>query len=216
MLTVRSFANVPVTSNCYVLFDEDLSNDCLIIDPGSRSEDELTEYLTEEGLIPRFIILTHEHFDHCWGVNQLTKRYPVPVICSQSCADAIKNEKRNCSVFYDNGEGFMIDCETVSTESIDSVLQFGKHEIRFFKTPGHTDASISLVAGQYLFTGDTLISEECTVTKLPTGSASKLKESLSLYTEMQGREYCVFPGHGKEFNLDGYELSKMIKKETSK
>lgn len=216
MLSVRLFVNAPVTSNCYVLFDKDFGNDCIIVDPGSKSEDELTAYLTEERLLPRFIILTHEHFDHCWGVNQLTGRYPVPIICSQSCVDAIKNEKLNCSVFYDNGEGFIIDGGTVSTESIDNVLQFGRHGIRFFKTPGHTDASISFVAGQYLFTGDTLISEECTVTKLPTGSASKLKESLSLYTQMQGRGYWVFPGHGKEFNLDGYDLSKMIKKESSR
>ena len=210
MLNVRSFVNVPVTSNCYVLFDKDLGKNCIIVDPGSRSENDLTAYLTAEGLIPRFILLTHEHFDHCWGVNQLVDRYPVPIICSKSCADAVQNMKRNCSVFYDNGEGFVIDSGTVSMESIDNVLRFEGYEIRFFKTPGHTDASISFVTGQYLFTGDTLINGERTVTKLPTGSVEKLKESMSLYAGMKGRGYRVFPGHGKEFDLDGYDLSKMI------
>lgn len=210
MLIVRSFINTPVTSNCYVLFDKGFNKDCIIVDPGSRSEDELINFITVEGLLPRFIILTHEHFDHCWGVNQLVSRYPVPIICSQSCADAIKNEKRNCSAFYDNGNGFRINSGTMSTESLNSVLQFGGHEIRFFKTPGHTDASISFVAGQDLFTGDTLINEERTVTKLPTGSAITLKESMSLYTEMKGRGYRVFPGHGNAFDLDGYDLNNMI------
>ena len=66
------------------------------------------------------------------------------------------------------------------------------------------------MTGQYLFTGDTLINGERTVTKLPTGSVEKLKESMSLYAGMKGRGYRVFPGHGKEFDLDGYDLSKMI------
>lgn len=210
MLTVRLFVNDPVMSNCYVLFDKSSGKDCIIVDPGSRSEDELIAHLTAEGLIPRYIILTHEHFDHCWGVNQLVSRYPVPIICSQLCGDAIKNEKRNCSVFYDNGESFFIDSGTLSTESIESVLCFGEHEIRFFKTPGHTEASISFIVGQYLFTGDTLIQDERTVTKLPTGSAVELRVSLSLYSMMQGNGYRVFPGHGQEFDLDGYSLEKMF------
>lgn len=212
MMTVRSFVNAPVTSNCYVLFDKDLGEDCIIIDPGSRSENELVAYLTEEGLTPRHIILTHEHFDHCWGVNQLVDLYHVPIVCSRLCAEAIQDEKRNCSLFYGNGEGFRIDSGTFSTESLGNALPFGRNEIRFFKTPGHTEASISLVVGQYLFTGDTLIKEERTVTKLPTGSSIKLRDSLSLYAKMQGKGYRVLPGHGEEFDLDGYNLNKCFKR----
>ena len=102
MFVVQTFVNSPVTSNCYVLFDRDFGNDCILVDPGSRSEKELISYLDQEGMIPMYIILTHEHFDHCWGVNELVEKYQVPIICSQLCAEAIKNEKRNCSVFYDN------------------------------------------------------------------------------------------------------------------
>lgn len=211
MLIVQSFVNAPVTSNCHILFDKDLGKDCIIIDPGSRSEDGLVDYLTEEELTPCVIILTHEHFDHCWGVNQLTCLYPVPVVCSRLCAEAIKSEKRNCSVFYGNGDGFTIDDGTVTPERMGDRLGFGETAIRTFNTPGHTDASISIVAGQYLFTGDTLIKGESTVTKLPTGSAVKLRESMSLYTTMQGRGYRVFPGHGEAFDLDGYDLSRMFR-----
>lgn len=204
MLEIRSFVNSPVTSNCYVLFDKVHGNDCIIIDPGSRDEQELFAFLTEEGLSPKYIILTHEHFDHCWGVNQLVDRYHIPIVCSQLCADSIKYEKRNCSVFYDNKNAFTIDSETISTESIDNVLVFGNYKIHFYYTPGHTDSSISFVVDGFLFTGDTLIKDEKTVTKLPTGSVEKLKESLQLYSSMQGEGYCVYPGHGGSFQLDYY------------
>lgn len=211
MLEVHSFINSPVTSNCYVLFDKTVSHECIIIDPGSKDEKELFDYLEEEGLVPRFIILTHEHFDHCWGVNQLVEKYHIPIVCSELCADAIKYEKRNCSVFYDNGEAFTIKSETISVESISNTLVFQGNKLKFFNTPGHTDASISFVVDKYLFTGDSLIKDEITVTKLPTGSVEKLNETFEILAKFKGRGLKVMPGHEEEFLLDDYDLEKMTR-----
>lgn len=211
MFEVHSFVNSPVTSNCYVLFDQTASNECIIVDPGSKDEKELLDYLWKEKLEPKYIILTHEHFDHCWGVNQLVEKYSLPIVCSELCADAIKYEKRNCSVFYDNMEAFTIKTETISVESINNTLFFGGNKLEFFNTPGHTDASLSFLVDKYLFTGDTLIKDEKTVTKLPTGSVSKLTKTMGMFADMQIREYKVFPGHGESFELNRYDLSKSWK-----
>lgn len=205
MFTVQRLVNSPVTSNCYVLYDKEKGEDCVIVDPGSRCEDELLDFILQEELRPTYIILTHEHFDHCWGVNQLVAKYHIPVVCSELCAEAIKYEKRNCSVFYDNKEAFTINSETLSVESLSYVMKFIDNSILFFQTPGHTEASISFVIGDYLFTGDTLIKDERTVTKLPTGSMERLNESIKLYEQMKGKGLMVCPGHGEMFELDGYE-----------
>lgn len=210
MLSIQRIINKPVTSNCFVLYDKAKGSGCIIVDPGSRDANNLLSLLLQEGLIPEFIILTHEHFDHCWCVNPVVDRFHIPIICSPECAEAIKHEKRNCSVFYDSSEGFTIDSETISVDSIGDAVQFNSHKIAFYRTPGHTDASISFVVGRYLFTGDTLIKGEKTVTKLPTGSADKLKESMCLYAKMQGAGYKVYPGHGEPFELDGYDLAAVI------
>ena len=108
MLSVHTIINAPVPSNCFVLYDKTVGNECIIVDPGSKSDDILFAFLDQENLFPKYIILTHEHFDHCWGVKELVEKYNIPIICSALCAEYIQFEKRNCSVFYDNKEPFVI------------------------------------------------------------------------------------------------------------
>lgn len=191
MLCVQSFVNTPVSSNCYVLYDKEHGNDCIIVDPGTKDNQELVAFLSKEELTPKYIILTHEHFDHCWGVNALVEMYQIPVICSALCADAIKDRKRNCSVFYDN-VGFTIESETIFVESLENRLLFLDDDVFFFKTPGHTDASVCFLIEKCLFTGDTLIKDEKTVTKLPTGSKERLHESNTILINMQGSGIRVY------------------------
>lgn len=216
MLTVERIINTPVTSNCFVIYDNTNSTECIIVDPGTKNNEELLALISSQGLIPKYIILTHEHFDHCWGVNDLVAKHGVPVVCSQLCSEAIKYEKRNCSVFYDIFERFTITSDTISTESVGEVLTFGGEWIRFFKTPGHTDASICFEVGGYLFTGDSLIKDEKTITKLPTGSVERLKESIVFINKLKGKGLTVCPGHGDGFELDKYNLSKCWEGKTNK
>ena len=189
-----------------MVYDKAVSNECIIIDPGTKDNKELVVYISQQELSPAYIILTHEHFDHCWGVNELVQRFHIPIICTQLCAETVKDAKRNCSVFYDNTEAFVIDSDTISVEKLNFMLPFGNEELKFFVTPGHTDASISFTIGSCLFTGDTLIKDMRTVTKLPTGSIAKLKDTFETYRRLQGKKYKVCAGHGESFLLDGYDL----------
>lgn len=208
-LIVHRIINQPVTSNCFLVYDKAVGNECIIVDPGTKDNKELLEYISEQDLVPAYIILTHEHFDHCWGVNDLVIRYHVPIICSALCSENIRYEKRNCSVFYENTEAFVINTETISVESLNFVQPFGNYEIRFFMTSGHTNASISFTIGKFLFTGDALIKDMRTVTKLPTGSKTKLLDTAEMYRELQGKGYKVCAGHGEKFLLDGYDLESI-------
>ena len=112
-------------------------------------------------------------------------------------------------MFYENTEAFVIDSKSISVESLNYVLPFVSDEIKLFDTPGHTDASISFVIRKNLFTGDELIKDMPTVTKLPTGSKAKLKETVEMYRGLQGKGYKVYPGHGESFLLDGYDLASI-------
>ena len=68
-------------------------------------------------LIPEYIILTHEHFDHIWGCNYLVNKYSTRIICSKQCAFAIRDAKRNHSLFY-NQKGFIISKVDILLEDV--------------------------------------------------------------------------------------------------
>ncbi len=210
MLTVHQIINYPVSSNCFVLFDKAVGRDCIIVDPGGKSSDGIFSFLQDKYLIPQYIILTHEHFDHCWGCNEIVSKYHIPIICSELCAEWIKSYKKNCSVFYDNAIAFTIESKTVSVESLGFELDFQGTTIHFRNTPGHSDASICFFIENSLFTGDTVIKDVKTVTKLRSGSKEKLKDTLSYLESLKGKGFIVYPGHGEVFLLDGYDMEKCV------
>ena len=98
-LLIHTIINTPISSNCYVLYNLG-GNECIVIDPGSEDNEQLIRFFNEHKLNPRYIILTHEHFDHIWGVSGLKKRYPnVDLICSKLCGELIQDAKKTYLYF---------------------------------------------------------------------------------------------------------------------
>lgn len=207
-MVIKRFINEPVPSNCYVIYNGVKDRSCVVVDPGSRNNTELLSFLEDNSLAPQYIILTHEHFDHIWGVNELVARYKAPIVCSELCSQRIKDSFDNCSAMYDDSMAVIINEPTISIQSINFSLPFGGCQLKFYETPGHTDASICFTLNGCLFTGDTLLKDLKTVTKLPTGSKDKLKETLQIFRTMQCQGLKVYPGHRDSFDLDGYDLRK--------
>lgn len=192
------------------MFDKAVGRECIVVDPGSENNSQLYQYLEQEQLIPEYIILTHEHFDHCWGVNDFRDKYPkVKLVCSRICSDAIQSGKKNYSVFHQQ-PGFEIKPADIILDDIGLQLAWNGKEIKFHSAQGHSAAGIVFFIGNYVFTGDTLIKDIKTVTKLKTASKEKLKETLSMLEAEKGKGIVVCPGHGEMFELDGYDLNRAL------
>ena len=81
MLQIKIFPVNPLGTNCLLLW-EDAGKACAVVDPGMfRPEEEamVASFLTENGLEPDAVLLTHGHFDHVWGVASFVRRYGCPV-----------------------------------------------------------------------------------------------------------------------------------------
>lgn len=206
-VTVKKIQNNPINSNSFVVYDKNVSNNCFVIDPGVKECHDLEEFMATEQLVLAFILLTHEHFDHCWGCNHLQSRYNIPIVCSQLCAEKVRDHKGNFSVFYKPEIAFDINGEIQVIEPGDDIILHG-FKMDVISTPGHTDSSISVLIDRHMFTGDALIMGLKTVTKLPGGSKEKDRRTMEYFKSLRGRQILVHPGHLEEFYIDDFEFRK--------
>lgn len=200
MLIVKRIENNPVKSNCFIIHIPGKRH-TIIIDPGSLDLTEIIDYIKNKNLLPELIILTHEHFDHIWGVNSLRGIFNCKLFTSYECSNAIVNPKKNLSIFY-NQIGF--SCAKADQTFSDTTFDLIWHDrkIEFFKTPGHANGSICILLDSCLFTGDTLLENTKIVTKLPGGDNEKLKESTKLIYPLKKKFKKIYPGHGNYFTLE--------------
>lgn len=129
-------------------------------------------------------------------------------IANEYGLDALHNPKKNGSKYTD--EGPIEISGSAKVEYYSDIMQlWGGVEMKTINTPGHSDDSQCLLVEEMLFTGDTLIKDVRTVTKLKGGSVEKLEESMKDIASLKDKHLKVISGHGEEFDLDDYDLSKM-------
>jgi glyoxylase-like metal-dependent hydrolase (beta-lactamase superfamily II) len=205
----RRIINSPIDSNSFILYREDKSN-CIVIDPGTPGCDKLLLILNELKLKPEYIFLTHEHFDHIWGVNKLKDTFNSKIVCSKECAESIIQRKKNMSVFYDQ-KGFDTYPADILIEDLNYMLFQDGIKIEFIASQGHSNGSICILVGNNLFTGDTIIYNTKTVLKFPGGSKEKLKLSLEMiFSKLKDKVISVFPGHGNCFLLSEITFGNLM------
>ncbi len=201
---VRKYINRPVPSNCYLVTDFE-SGAKFIVDPGSH---DMSHILSDEDYsLIDFIVLTHEHFDHIMGCETIYNICAAPVLCSTNCAESIINPKMNLSLFS-NMSGFSVINGITKIEQYNIPIEWHGNNIIYYEAQGHSLGGICILFTKYLFTGDSLIKDMKTVTKLKTGSTEQLNLTLELIGSLKGNNLIVCPGHGDMFELDSYDLLK--------
>ena len=178
----------------------------MVIFAGDVEIGQLHSFLSIQRLKPEYVLLTHEHFDHCWGCNHYSE---LPVVCTSPCSDNIRSSQSNLSFYFDN-KGFAVKSDSMKVDIMDNSLIWHGNHVRFFPVKGHSPGGMLITAGHFLFSGDTLIKDLKTVVKLKGGSRDELLIDLSLIKSFVGNNYTVYAGHGDSFELDIYDMSKAL------
>lgn len=137
-----------IGTNCYLLWDDTAGNAAAIVDPGG-SADQILAKIKQHNLDVKLILLTHGHFDHVMGVQDILAVYPdLPVYLTE----ADYPEARDGGQFgYSMGE-----VASVRFYDEGDTVELGNLKIDVLRTPGHTPGSVTLRVEDVLFTGDTL------------------------------------------------------------
>lgn len=205
MIDFVRFINSRFTSNTYVIYSTD-REDIWIIDPGDFS---LVEEWMEKHSKSKItgVLITHAHFDHIYGANELYSKYPLTIfyVYNQIGIEILYDTKKNGSK-YTEAPFELNEYAKVSIIEPEMIL-WNDCKIYNYYTPGHSEDSMCILLGNTLFTGDTLIKNIRTVTKLKGGSVEKLHESIKWIETLKGKGIIVCGGHEEPFKLDDYDLS---------
>jgi len=198
-MTIKTFSNLYNGENSYIITDENTKISA-VIDPGFN-EMSIFEYIKDNNLDLKYIILTHCHYDHISDIKEFKEKYNALIVCGKDCAENIKNPNINLS---EMGLGYKISENADIILGDNEIFEVGKASLKCIYTPGHTSCSVCYLCEDKLFSGDTLFLRSIGRCDLPTGNEELIKNSLRNIIYKLHDETVVFPGHG-DVTTVGYE-----------
>lgn len=173
------YTNSFCTSVCYRI------KDC-VIDPGDvwKGFDNVST-----------VLLTHAHFDHIYGLNELLKISPsAKVNTNEAGREMLLDARKNLSFYHETPFEFEHpDSIVIVNDGTEVNLGDGLIAKAVF-TPGHNPSCITWIIDDAIFTGDSYIPGIKTVTNLPKGNKSQAIESEALIKSLAiGKT--IYPGH---------------------
>ena len=145
----------------------------VLIDPEIHLIERYRSVIARESRSLSYLVDTHTHADHFSASRQMGEMLNVPIALSRLSPAPFADMR------LDDGE----------------MLIAGDVRLVALSTPGHTRDSMSLLAGDAVFTGDTLLIGGTGRTDLPTGDPGALYDSLFGRLLELDRAVRVFPAH---------------------
>lgn len=85
----------------------------IVIDPGDPDISNILHWLNTYNKKVLAVFLTHEHSDHCSGVDKLFEVQNFLLFSSSECSTNIRNSKQNFSFYIDEIKTFEIETESI-------------------------------------------------------------------------------------------------------
>lgn len=195
MVVIKQIINTFLNSNTYIIFNN-LTDEVWLVDIGDVDKviAELQPNQTIKG-----VFLTHSHFDHIYGINELISIYPnCKIFTSIEGRESLLNDKRNFSFYYDAPLNFKGgDIQVIKNGTIINI--FNEISMKCIYTPGHDVSCMCYICDKYIFTGDSYIPNVKPVTKLKGGDKYQYEISLKNILNYIQAGLIVCPGHGIVF-----------------
>ncbi len=152
------------------------THEAAVVDP-AWDVPKILETARQDGMRINRIIITHAHFDHINGVNELLAATDAKVSVHKREAQNLQVEKANLELVEGGQE-----------------IALGNLKLSFLHTPGHTPGSQCIRVADCLLAGDTLFVGGCGRCDLPGSDPEEMYKSLTRLSRLDDR-LVLHPGH---------------------
>ena len=195
-MLIKTILTDPIQTNCYVVMCEE-TKEIVVIDPG-LDNGAVSRHIKSLGGHLKYILLTHGHFDHCCGLQNLVDEYPVPVMMHCDDVPYVADSKTHAFMY-----GLKIpnvplpNCFLTEND----VIEVGDIKLKTIHTPGHTPGCVCFYTPGHLFSGDTLFKGSVGRTDLPGGNFDNIINNIQTKLFVMPDDTLVYPGHGPETTI---------------
>jgi len=185
---LKHFITGPLAVNTYLLISKKV---CVVIDPGESTA--ILEFIKENALKLDWILLTHAHFDHIGGVEEL-KRKTVSALALHKDDLPLYQMASRVGERY----GFNITTKLPSPDLLfpsQTYTLCWEEPIEVIHLPGHTPGGVAYIWKNYIFSGDTLFNGGIGRTDLEGGDMNTLLASIHKLIPL-AKCKLICPGHG--------------------
>jgi len=166
----------PMENFIYFLGDN-ATREVFVVDPAWQV-DTILRAAKSEDLKIKGVLISHFHFDHTNGIEELLEAVNCPVYVNKKDVPYLEYSHDNIKP-TDNGQK----------------LKVGNVEVELVHTPGHTPGSQCFYVRDHLVSGDTLFIGACGRTDLPGGDAKEMYHSLTQKLMKFDDKTILCPGH---------------------
>lgn len=146
---------------------------CALLIDAPVPDPRLISFIQEQNLTLKGIFVTHDHYDHISGVADILKTFSCPVYAGKPEVGGIRSK------------------HVVHGDEI----QIGNLKGNVISLPGHTLASIGLVIGTSVFTGDALFAGSIGGVSSETNRAIEI-DHIKKNVFVLPDDYLIHTGHG--------------------
>lgn len=189
----------PIQTNGYVLSND--KGEGIIIDPGMNPA-SMIAHVKDLDIVA--ILLTHAHFDHIGGLEEVREATKAPVYIHDLEQDWLLDADKNGSTRWPMVTDPIVCQPRNQALSDGQILELVGFSLKVLHTPGHSPGSVSFYFEKenILLAGDTLFAASIGRTDLPGGDHETLLRSIRNKILELPEETKVYPGHGPETTIE--------------
>lgn len=195
---VHTIVNEILQSCTYILTRKG-EDRAYLIDCGDPSP--IISYLEINNKSLKGVFLTHSHYDHIYGLNEIIEKYPdLDVYASENTFLGLADSDLNMSYLYTD-EDFVVRVSKEHSFVVDeeiNIVILGE-SVKCMATPGHDVDCMSYLIGNMLFTGDSYNPNSPVYTKWRNSDVDlALRNEAMLSQIVAEKRLIVYPGHSIE------------------
>lgn len=200
-MEVHLIKNSILNSITYIISNNSCS-EAYLIDCGDIKP--IIEYIESKHLILIGVFITHGHYDHIYGLEELLIKYPdIKIFGTAEAINALSNSDKNMSYMYDLEHEYEIEQSKINRIELsndDRVTILGESVLCLF-TPGHDVDCMSYLICDNLFTGDAYNPDFEVFAKWSNSNPieAKINEEF-LKNLVVNKKLNIYPGHYKKYD----------------